>query len=639
MQFKHPELLYALFLLLIPILVHLFQLRRFKKEAFTNVAFLKQITIQTRKSSQLKKWLTLLARLLALAAIIFAFAQPYTSNKTHFTQEEETVIYLDNSFSMQKKGASGELLKRAIQELIENTDEAKPITLYTNSDTYINTAIKPIQNELLKMSYSPQQLDYNALVLKGKGLFSDKVDTKKQLILISDFQVKENNFAFENDSLIEMHLVKLNPVNTNNIVLDSLYISSITPNTTELSVLVKSNSANEQEVAISLYNDDELIAKTGVTVNKQAIAEFSIPVNQTINGRVTIDDPNLTFDNTLYFNINQKPKINVLVISEGDDTFLSKIFTENEFNYTAYNSSALDFNQIKDQNIIVLNELKSISNALITALQNFEDNGGSLIIIPSNESLTSTYNQLVSNHSWNMGTKIINEKRITTIHFSHPVFQEVFSSTVTNFQYPLAQSHYPIQYNLGSKMLSFDDASPFLLHHNATYLFASALQKDNSNFTNSDLVISFYAIARNSLKASRLYFNVGENTSFDVDISLPQDEIITLKNVSETVIPRQQYYNNKVSVFTEETPENAGIYQVTTNVDILQNVSFNFDRSESNLTYHSIESLGKVNVSDSVNSLLSELKNDSKINVLWKWFVIFALVFLIIEMLLLKYLK
>ena len=64
MQFKHPELLYALFFLLIPIIVHLFQFRKFQKEAFTNVSFLKEVTIQTRKSSQLKKRLTLLTRLL-----------------------------------------------------------------------------------------------------------------------------------------------------------------------------------------------------------------------------------------------------------------------------------------------------------------------------------------------------------------------------------------------------------------------------------------------------------------------------------------------------------------------------------------------------------------------------------------------
>ena len=61
MNFKHPEILYFLFLLVIPILVHLFQLRRFKKEYFTNVQFLKELSVQTRKSAKLKKWLLLLS--------------------------------------------------------------------------------------------------------------------------------------------------------------------------------------------------------------------------------------------------------------------------------------------------------------------------------------------------------------------------------------------------------------------------------------------------------------------------------------------------------------------------------------------------------------------------------------------------
>ena len=81
MNFKHPEILYFLFLLVIPILVHLFQLRRFKKEYFTNVQFLKELSVQTRKSAKLKKWLLLLTRLLLLALLILAFAQPYYAAK------------------------------------------------------------------------------------------------------------------------------------------------------------------------------------------------------------------------------------------------------------------------------------------------------------------------------------------------------------------------------------------------------------------------------------------------------------------------------------------------------------------------------------------------------------------------------
>ena len=117
MQFKNPELLYALFLLVIPILIHLFQLRRFQKVEFTNVKFLKSVKLQTRKSSQLKKWITLLTRMLLLACVIIAFAQPFIPNTEDFNEVQETVIYLDNSFSMQAKGSNGTLLNEAIQDI------------------------------------------------------------------------------------------------------------------------------------------------------------------------------------------------------------------------------------------------------------------------------------------------------------------------------------------------------------------------------------------------------------------------------------------------------------------------------------------------------------------------------------------
>ena len=95
MQFRHPELLYGLLLLLIPIIVHLFQLRKFKKEQFTNVAFLKKLDLQTRKSNSIKKWLVLLTRMGIIAMAVLAFAQPFLTNSNTATQEKENLIYLD----------------------------------------------------------------------------------------------------------------------------------------------------------------------------------------------------------------------------------------------------------------------------------------------------------------------------------------------------------------------------------------------------------------------------------------------------------------------------------------------------------------------------------------------------------------
>jgi len=120
MQFKHPEILYFLGFILIPILVHLFQLQRFKKTPFTNVALLQKLVLQTRKSSRLKKWLILTCRLLLFIAIILAFSQPYTSSQnTEIAQHN--FIYLDNSLSLNTDGEKGNLLQNSIKEIIENT--------------------------------------------------------------------------------------------------------------------------------------------------------------------------------------------------------------------------------------------------------------------------------------------------------------------------------------------------------------------------------------------------------------------------------------------------------------------------------------------------------------------------------------
>ena len=151
MQFLHPEFFYALFALLVPIFIHLFQLRRFKVQEFTNVALLQKIRLQTRKSSQLKKWLILMLRLLAIGCIIIAFSQPYLSNYSVQDKPSETVIYLDNSFSMQAAGPKGVLLRRAVQDVIAGFDDAEKITVFTNDKRYNSSRIKDLKTELLAL--------------------------------------------------------------------------------------------------------------------------------------------------------------------------------------------------------------------------------------------------------------------------------------------------------------------------------------------------------------------------------------------------------------------------------------------------------------------------------------------------------
>lgn len=641
MQFKHPELLYALFLLIVPILIHLFQLRRFQKVQFTNVKFLKAVKLQTRKSSQLKKWLTLLTRMLLLAFAIIAFAQPFIPNTEDFNEAQETVVYLDNSYSMQATGKNGSLLNEAIQDMINNFPEDEKISLFTNTQTFRNTSLKALKNDLIQLEHSPTQLNYDALFIKGKQLFSKDLASKKNLVLVSDFQQKGNPITFETDSTINLSLVQPKSTLVSNVSIDSVYVANSNAETLDLNVKLSNQGEAIENITVSLFNDDVLLAKNAVDISDNSEATFSVSNNAVINGKLVIEDAGLQYDNSFYFNINSKPKIKVLAINEiADDSFLKRIYTDDEFEYNSFKESSLNFNLIPDQNLIVLNELESISDALRTALISFKNDGGYILTIPSNTINLNTYNQLFKNLRFSQFLALNNQqKRITSINYNHPLLANAFYSKVSNFQYPKVESSYSFSSN-ASSVLSYEDGNAFLVGNKGTYSFSSALNDENSNFKNSPLIVPvLYNVGKQSLKLPQLYYSIGQSNSIAINAVLGQDDILMLGYAENSIIPLQKTYSKTVVLETQEYPENAGIYEVKNKSEVIQNLSFNFNREESNLNYLDIENIANTSVNDRLATTINDIKSSSTINALWKWFVIFALVFLIIEILLLKYLK
>src|SRR5690606_20755976 len=118
--------------------------------------------------------------------------------------------------------SNGTLLNSVIQDLIEHIDEKEPITIFTNDITFTNTTFKAIKNNLIQLDFSPTQLDYDAVILKGKKAFSKDKSSVKNLLLVSDFQQKNKALVFENDSLVKLNVVQLKPTNANNIAIDSV---------------------------------------------------------------------------------------------------------------------------------------------------------------------------------------------------------------------------------------------------------------------------------------------------------------------------------------------------------------------------------------------------------------------------------
>ena len=642
MQFKHPEILYFLFLLVIPILVHLFQLRRFKKEYFTNVRFLKELSIQTRKSSKIKKWLLLITRMLLLASIIIAFAQPFFQAKDKQNTTNEMYIVLDNSFSMQAKGKKGELLKRAVQDLLENTPENQTFSLITNSETFWNTDIKSIQKEVQNLTYSALPFQLESAMAKIK---SRKTPFHKDVIIITDALGLEQKQLKSIDSNFNTYFINPEAEQKNNISIDSVFIYQNLNDFYEIGVKLTSYGEQKNAIPIALYNENKLIAKTLVKFEtEENTINFTIP-KKDFNGYVSINDNSLLYDNTFYFSISKPEKTNVISIGKSEKSgFLSRIYTPSEFNYSNSTIETLDYNSIEKQDVIVLNEVEKIPQALETNLKSFVEKGGNLVVIPSNENATSDLNRFLGMFGKIQFGALQNaNKLVTKIAFQHHLFQSVFEKKIVNFQYPNTKQSFGVA-SPNTPVLSFEDQSVFLTalqnQISAVYVFSAPINKVNSNFQNSPLVVPiFYNMAQNAQKTGVNAITIGENQPFLVDTNLLKDEIVNVKNANEKFIPIQQSLNNKVKLLFNEYPTIAGNFGVYKQENLIQNISFNYNRSEGNLALANSNLLSDYKVVNSIDIVFNSLLSDRSNNEIWKFFVLLTLLFVVLEVVIQKFIK
>jgi len=651
MQFKHPEILYALLLLIIPIIVHLFQLQRFVKIPFTNVKFLRNIEQQTRKSARLKKWLILATRFLAFLCLIVAFSQPYFSDFSSH-QNFNTTIYLDNSFSMQAKREKGELLKSISQDILENSaSQNKSISILTNTDYYNNLDDKNLKNELVNIKYNPNKLDLNNVLLQLKSYNSNKTNTSHNNIIISDFQNIniENKLDFTNVNSI-INLVQVIPNNQNNIFIDSVYIEEKTSEEITLNVQIKSCKNNNLSIPISLFEDSKLIGKATLKFDNSNfnIVKFTIPNTSNFNGKISLIDDVLEFDNDFYFSISKPSKINVLSIGK-KARFLEKIYSKNEFNFSTTPLQNLNYNSIQKQHIIILNEIENIPIELINSLVEFSNKGGDLVIIPFEKITLNSYNQLLK--LLEIGTiqfKNENEHQITSINYDHPLINDVFEKKVTNFQYPKTKFYYQLNFSNTSSILKFDNNQPFIssskIKNSTIYWVASPLNTNVSNFTESSLVVPvFYNFAKHSLKSSELFYAIQPNLKIEVQTSIGKDEVLKISNEETEFIPLQNISQNKVEIDFQNNILNSGFYKILSNDKVLKTIAFNYKRNESDLSYSNLKTLTSnqknTSILTSVDEVFEEINNQQKINWLFKWFLAFSVLFLLIEMLILKYFK
>lgn len=596
--------------------------------------------MQTRKSSQIKKWLVLLLRLLAVAAIVIAFAEPFKASTTALNSAKETTLYIDNSFSMQANGPKGPLLNSALQELLTKIPPKATINWFTNTSSKKGASVQEVKEDFLKLGYTQKQLSAKQVLLKADGFFSKDETSDKRLIYISDFQ-KNEAFPKVSDRF-KVDAVQLTSLLQQNIAIDSAYVVANKTGITQLKVALSAKELSKTTVSVSLYNKDILSSKIAVDFtkqNKQNIT-FDIDAATGFKGSISLTDTGLSYDNSLYFSINTPAKLKVLSINTANADFLQRLFATQEFEYTTQDANTLNYSLLAQQNCIILNELKNIDTSLSNALKEFSQNGGSVLIIPALDIDITSYNSLLSN--LNLGSferQLVQQKKISNIVFEHPLYSDVFEKRITNFQYPTINSFYTIT-SKAPTLLGFEDDKPFLLGFKNNYIATAAFNTQNSNFISSTLIVpTLYNIARQSLETPKLYYTIASSVSFGVAAKLTEDEILNIKDSIVNFIPLQKVKANKVIITTNAYPKSAGTFSINKADEFIESVSYNYNRDETSGIYGDVNNWNGVTPHQNITSLFDAILKENTITDFWKWFALLALIFLIAEMLVLKFYK
>jgi len=651
MLFKNPNIFYFLFALLLPILVHLFQLQKFKKVTFTNVAFLQKIALKTRKSSMLKKWLILMARLLLITAIIFAFSQPYFSSKNSI-ENQHNFIYLDNSLSLNTKGEKGNLLQNTINEIIENASTTESYSLLTNSGFHSNISYSELKNTLIKLEFSSKNKNINEALLITNNIKKNKTNTLINNILISDFQnITNKQITHFTNVTSPISLIQVKADSKNNISIDSVFINYKNNYNFTVNVVVKNQGDAKKNIPIAIYDNAVLISKQTFSIEQNKTTSISFPIQnkQKFNGKITLDYVDaFAFDNAFFFTVNSAQKTNILSIGKEAD-FLKKIYSKDEYIFTSSPLKNINYNSIQKQELIILNELIEFPNSLTTYLQKHLNSSGHIVLIPNENFNSNSYNDFLKK----INIKAIQKQqkdslKITDINFSHPFFKNVFTKNIRNFQYPFSIKNTKSNFKSSSALVNFENNESFVNElksgNGKIYIFASSLASKNSNFKNSPLIVPlFYNFGILSFNQAKVYYTIGNKNKINISTSLNKNEVLTINGINSSFIPQQRGHQHKTTLITTENPVKNGIYAVNSKNTILENIAFNYSRSESNLTFidvqNSIKDNKNISYSSSLAKVLQKKNKKNEVTWLWKWFLALAIVSLIFEILILKLFK
>lgn len=685
MKFLFPTFLFALFAIAIPVIIHLFSFKRHKTVYFSNVDFLKDIKKESKKQSRLKQLLILAARILAIAFLVFAFAQPYipTNQDARKQPNQLVAVYVDNSFSMNALSEQGQLLEVARNKAVEISlayPGGTKFRLFTNDllprHQHILNREQFIQ-QVSEIQASPNVVPLSIIYNRFADAHTDlSENTDKNLYFISDFQRTVSDFNNFKDDGIFSYYLPLVPNEVANLYIDSVWVEVPAHRLgQEETVYVKiRNSSNQdyQNLPVKLFLNDSLKSITNFAVEAQKDVVATMNYNNNSSGlqlgRIEITDYPFTHDNNWYISYKVDKNLKALAVFNNSEAsqegleYISALFENDDYVLLdEMNEQSLQVSRLGEYNTIFLINLENFSSGFLNELKTVVQNGTSVVVFPDMNNL-STLNNLLSQLEATRATGIDSTtQKIAELEFENAFYKNVFKKREQNPILPDIKGHLRFERVTRSDeidLLAFQNGDKALSQLNygdgKVWVFSFPLNKTNQAFANDVIFVpTVYNFVLNSLPKQEISFTVGKNSFYDIprnrELNLNSNfEIVNLKT-GDKLVPDNTITGQRTRLDFGDQINSDGHYLVENDGNIVAAMAFNYDRKESDLQYYSTreiedhleeEQLKKATVVSEVqrnfSEVLDELQNGKQ---LWKWAIMLALLFIVVEVLLARFWK
>lgn len=673
MAFTNPLLLIGLTAILIPVIIHLFNFRRYKTVYFSNVKMLDEIKKKTKREQTIQQLIVLALRILGIAALVFAFAQPFIPTEHNKNKKGNLVtLFLDNSYSMESNSKEGTTLYDAI-------DAAKNIvSAFGFSDDFVLTTqdFSGEESHILNKDQMLELLDKiqispNSHTLKDILTFEKNTCTnsnKGNIVhyYISDFQKNFFNISqLQNDSTESSFLIPMPFEGHNNVGIDSCwFLSPIFKVGNQVTFFARIHNYGEEEV-------NKLPVKLYINNKQKSIAALDIPANSFVDcrmvynieelgtqcGKVVLEDAPITFDDQMFLTYEVTNNTNIAVIGDKEpNRFLYALYGKDSvFNYQAMSYNQINYTQLKQCEVIVLSEVPTLSSGLSDELTKFVKGGGTLLVFPPKELDKSYASFLNALNVGNFGSLTKKELKGSNINLESIYFKGALESPKEQLDMPITLQHYEISGGNGSEaIMSLENGSPLLSAYSVekgkVILSAVAMDDEYGNAHRHALFfVPLHNIGIMSTIQNKLYNTIGVDQMQTISLRMDNsDDVLTLKSRSSKneFIPEQRRIGNETALYFHDQVHESGLYDVIKDGAVIGTIAFNQNRKESNLDCYEEGELKKMAKSSgqNIDVIPADTKNiaksvTDKLNgkSLWPFFIIFSLLCFLAEIIVLRF--